>query len=267
MATITIVNQEINDERGIYRIQHGRKVGYVTIPIDVFDEATMCRPYLLIPKLPKLPDEDWTRMHISKSSTNGSPEALNVQVTNEPLPSVDTTFHNQRIDVLSLARIKRYRSNVHEVLYNGEPAICKIAIFDWEIPRLERETWAYSILDQYQLDHPDMPPLTPRVLGHVTEQGRITGLLLERLEGVHASLEDLSTCAAALRRLHGMGLVHGDVNRYNFLVDEQNGGVCMVDFEHASALELDVKMAEEELASLASELEEVTGRGGPSRIV
>lgn len=34
-----------------------------------------------------------------------------------------------------------------------------------------------------------------------------------------------------------MGLVHGDVNRYNFLVDEQNGRTCMVDSEHAENFE------------------------------
>jgi hypothetical protein len=62
-----------------------------------------------------------------------------------------------------------------------------------------------------------------------------------------------------------MGLVHGDVNRYNFLVDRLNRLVSMVDFEHATAL--DEEAAEIELQSLPSELKEETGRGGPVRTV
>jgi tRNA A-37 threonylcarbamoyl transferase component Bud32 len=89
--------------------------------------------------------------------------------------------------------------------------------------------------------------------------------LSERLDGEFASVDDLPSCESALRRLHAMGLVHGDVNRYNFIVDRQSGQVSMVDFEHAAAL--DEEAADTELQSLPSELEEETGRGGPARTV
>jgi tRNA A-37 threonylcarbamoyl transferase component Bud32 len=88
------------------------------------------------------------------------------------------------------------------------------------------------------------------------------GILLERLEGDFALVEDLPACANALRRLHKIGLVHGDVNRYNFVVDKQSKSVRMVDFEYVAALEVDEAAAELELESLASELTEETGRGG-----
>ena len=51
---ISILNQLIGDDEGDYRIRVGRHVGYLTINTDVFDDITMCRPYLLIPKLPPL---------------------------------------------------------------------------------------------------------------------------------------------------------------------------------------------------------------------
>nr|POF23984.1 hypothetical protein CFP56_54920 [Quercus suber] len=262
MSIISVLNQIIDDEEGIYRIRFGERVGYLTISTDVFDEDTMCRPHLLIPKLPKLPKCEWSRMRIARSSELGAP--LEISVTNEPLPEIETVWHHQMVDVLSLTQTVRHRSNVHDVVYNGVPAVSKIAAFDWDIPRLEREVWAYSILDVHQ--HPDLgkPKISPRVLGHLTECGRVIGILLERLEGQHASFADLPDCESALRRLHEIGLVHGDVNRYNFIVDKDRRQVSMVDFEYAAAF--DEVAAKEELQSLSSELTEETGRGRPARL-
>lgn len=45
------------------------------------------------------------------------------------------------------------------------------------------------------------------------------GMLLERLEGVVPSIDDLSACEEALCRFHRTGMIHGDVNRHNFLLD------------------------------------------------
>lgn len=55
--------------------------------------------------------------------------------------------------------------------------------------------------------------------------------------------------------------MHGDVNRYNFIVEECGGGcvVRLVDFEYAQ--DYDEKLAHAELESLRAELAEETGRG------
>ena len=87
--------------------------------------------------------------------------------------------------------------------------------------------------------------------------------MLERLDGVFASADDLTGCSNALRRLHEIGMIHGDVNRYNFVIERQSRQLSMVDFEHAEAL--DEVTAEAERQSLVSELEEDIGRGGPAR--
>ena len=44
-------------------------------------------------------------------------------------------------------------------------------------------------------------------------------------------MEDLPECASTLRRLQEIGVVHGDANRCNFLVDRQSKKVKMVDLE------------------------------------
>ena len=132
-----ILNQLIDDTHGNYRVRHGDKVGYLTISTDVFDEDTMCRPYLMIPQLPTFPEDAWTRMEITRPSADAP---LQVTTSNDPLPEVETAWHHQKIDVLSLEQTRDYRSDVHEVIYNGLPAISKIAAFDWQVPSMERET-------------------------------------------------------------------------------------------------------------------------------
>jgi hypothetical protein len=61
-----------------------------------------------------------------------------------------------------------------------------------------------------------------------------------------------------------MGLVHGDVNRYNFMVDRAKGYVRMLDFEHAEDFE--EEKARLEMESLPVEMTEETGRGRGSVI-
>ncbi len=102
----------------------------------------------------------------------------------------------------------------------------------------------------------------PAFLGHVTENGQVIGMLLEKLEGDFASMDDLSACREALENFHRMNMVHGDVNRYNFIIDRSKEPVHVrhVDFEHAEPYEESKALAE--LQSLLSELAETTGRGG-----
>lgn len=57
-------------------------------------------------------------------------------------------------------------------------------------------------------------------------------------------------------------MVHGDVNRYNSIVDAKDGTGRLVDFERAE--EYDEGRAQKEIESLAAELVEETGRGGPA---
>jgi hypothetical protein len=58
-----VLSQEIDSDAARYRIQAGEQVRYVMIsghPRLVFDEETLCRPDLLIPRLPPFPGGNWT---------------------------------------------------------------------------------------------------------------------------------------------------------------------------------------------------------------
>ncbi|KAF5620116.1 hypothetical protein F52700_11436 [Fusarium sp. NRRL 52700] len=260
-SDIEVLNQEIDEDEGQYRIRAGKRVHYLTIPghaspSRIFDEATLCRPYLLVPKLPPFPAADWTKMRLSL----GPDGSVQSDISFEPLDEVKSTWHPQHIDVLSLKRIKYHKQRVREVEYQGEIAISKIAVLQWLVPQVEHETKTYEALNKLQ--SPDEARLIPKVLGHLFEGGRNIGLLLEKIEGDYATLADLPKCQAALGKLHKLGFVHGDANRHNFIVERSTENVKMIDFEHAE--EYDEKKAKAEIEGLASELTDESGRGAPA---
>lgn len=85
------------------------------------------------------------------------------------------------------------------------------------------------------------------------------GFILEKLEDKrYASLADLGKCESALETLHDFGMLHGDVNRYNFLVGED--GVKIIDF---ARLEEDTTEGARmrEMQSLRQESVDQSGRG------
>lgn len=251
-----VLSQEINDSFGDYRLRIGDRVGYLRIPVDIFDEDTMCEPHRLIPSLPKFPDTNWTRASLFRKP-DGS---IGLSTSCEPLRGVQNVWHEERVDVVSLRREKRYRSNVHGVTYKGRPAISKIARWEWEMPRMENETAAYRMIQTEQM--PGAETLAPKVLAHLTENGRVIGFLMEKLDGVRAELSDRSDCEDALRKLHAIGMIHGDPSRYNFLINREKRHVTLIDFEHAEIHTEEKAMKELEI--LGMELVDESGRGAPN---
>ncbi|KAF4333636.1 alpha-galactosidase a [Fusarium beomiforme] len=211
-----------------------------------------------IQSLPCLPyNEEWTVAHISRDETSGE---LKTSVSNRPLAGVSCQWHHIRVDCLELNKSKQLTAMAFEAVPNSilpipllssATIIAKIARFEWELPRIEQETRAYQLLEG--------SGLAPRFLGHIHENGRIIGFLLEKIEGPSASFQDLRICETALGKLHELGLIHGDVNRYNFLVSEE--AVKLLDFERLQE-NTSPKLKSEELEHLRAELADDSGRGG-----
>lgn len=127
--------------------------------------------------------------------------SLAVTADHDPLQEITFTWHEKRTDVLSLPLIKRLKPGVSETLHEGRAAVAKIACFEWQIPRVTHETWAYCVLTKSPRPS-DGPPIAPEFLDHLTENGRVMGFLMEKLEGRFARSDDLTQCTALLKRLH-----------------------------------------------------------------
>ena len=254
---LQILSSQVDEQNeGLNRILDGLHVRYVRIRLGTFEEETICWPHLLLPALPSFPRGSWKSMEISRRNDG----TLSMETNSDALEAVEVIWHPIQIDIFTLPTGKRLKISVRETIYRDRLAILKFASFPWEIHRIEWETWAYHQIESKA--SPDDPPLAPSFLGHVEENGRVIGFLLERIEGNHATIADLELCKSGIRRLHELGIRHGDPCRYNFLIDAKRSIVRMVDFENARPLSnLEDPTAQEELENLQEELKDTSDRG------
>lgn len=116
----------------------------------------------------------------------------------------------------------------------------------------ENEMAAYEWIDGHGI--------APKFLGHLTEDGRVIGFLMERITNAkHAGPEDLTACQQVLSQLHQLGIRHGDVNRFNFLA--QRSKTVLIDFDTTRICN-DRDALQEEFDSLSEYLNNVSTKGG-----
>jgi len=106
-------------------------------------------------------------------------------------PASDRLFRAQMAE--------RLRTNMYKAtcprLNKSKTTITKFPIFAWEIPHLAAETAAYEWIDSHKI--------APKSLGHLFEEGRIIGFLIERItDARHVTREDISACQVVLSKLH-----------------------------------------------------------------
>jgi len=227
-------------------------VKYVTIDAGLYSVEDICFAPALIPLLPAFPPSDWNDGHLAKDPETSKP--VFSRAVRQQFPGVKSTWHDTFVDHLELKSGRKLRSNVYEVSSPRFPStvVAKFALFSWEIPHLEAETAAYQWIDGRGIG--------PRFLGHLTEEGRVIGFLIERIaESRHAGPADLSACQEALSRLHRLGVRHGDVNKHNFLIHE--GRATMIDFDCARQFD-NQEPLRMEFESLPARLMDNSGRGG-----
>ncbi|UZP35579.1 hypothetical protein NXS19_003395 [Fusarium pseudograminearum] len=134
-----------------------------------------------------------------------------------------------------------------------KPVLAKFAQFPWEIPYFAAETTSYEWIHGRGIG--------PVFLGHIHENGRVIGFLVEEVRGARtAEPEDLAACQHSLRKLHELGILHGDINKHNFLIGA-DGEAVLVDFETAHKCS-DPELLDEEYRHIKDRLEDTSGRGG-----
>jgi serine/threonine protein kinase len=207
---------------------------------------------------PLLPAGDWNHAQIFRATSSEKPSCGNakvqVEISTQELPGIFGVWHPLKIDYLELEVGSRLRSNVREATCSKIPGqfIVKFARFHWEIAQLERETAAYRWIDGHNIG--------PEFLGHLTEHGRVIGFAISKIEEArHTTPDDLDVCRQALRRLHTLGIKHGDTNKHNFLIHPH--GVAMIDLEFAEQNATEAEL-NEELYGLEQQLADTSGKGG-----
>ncbi|KAL5083733.1 hypothetical protein Trisim1_000939 [Trichoderma cf. simile WF8] len=124
----------------------------------------------------------------------------------------------------AFGQVRQLRQNIHVVthLQFDQTLVVKFAEFPWQMPCFEAEITAYEWLSSHGID--------PKFIAHLTEAGRVFGFVMEYIDGARfADIGDLAACQEILSRLHSLGIKHGDINRYIFLIRE--GKTMLVDFE------------------------------------
>ncbi|RFU30062.1 hypothetical protein B7463_g6279, partial [Scytalidium lignicola] len=233
-----------------YRVRFKNCVKYITVEQGTLHGDELLMPLYSLPPL-QYGDDSWTIAIISRDPGSGK---LKSTLTDRKLAGVHEVWHAEMVDCLLLQRVQLLSATAFECFHKQQPGltmIAKVARFEWEIPRIERETQAYRLLEG--------TGLAPRFLGHVHEQGRVIGLLLEKIDGRMAGIDDLARCNEVLGRFHNTGLVHGDINRNNFIVSDD--GIRIIDFEHSIPSQ-DEKLMKMEIASLAGKLAAENTLGG-----
>ena len=245
------VADDPNSSATIYRILHIKhRIVYISIDAGVFDGDDYCFPPALISHLPPFPPGKWNNGHITITEENPEPHFTWTRYVN--LPTIISTWHDRFVDYNSLHFAENLRKNVciafhHEL---GE-IIAKFAVMEWEVQYHQAETEAYHWIEGHDIG--------PCFLGHLTEDGRVIGFLLEKLDGLHASIGDLTRCQEAVRKLHSLGIRHGDLNCDNFIVRQDR--VTLIDFESATKCHDEAEMAVE-LEELNKELTDISDKGG-----
>jgi predicted Ser/Thr protein kinase len=252
---VEILNQEIDrncNEASYYRMLVNKEhFKYIDIDPGIYEVDDLCFPPILLEKLPPLPPGDWNYGRISQTVENPTPFFAETSWKN--FPSITPLWHPKSYDYLSFKIGEQLKSHVY-MAYSPQfekPIIAKFARFPWEIGYYIAETQVYSWINGQNIG--------PEFLGYLTENGRVIGFLIEYVEGHHATISDLPACKVAVGRLHGLDILHGDLNKYNFLISER--GAVLIDFETAKRSE-DIEAMEKEVEELEGQLLDESGKGG-----
>ncbi|KAA8642594.1 uncharacterized protein ATNIH1004_011539 [Aspergillus tanneri] len=230
-ATATPNNEELlsldlEENDFLYRIRRNSRIVYVSIlDEDILPPDCRTDGYRVISKLRKIPrwEDKWKTLTVRRSfqgieSTPDefSPHGLDLGQINIP----STIF----VNLLDLTTISRISDRISRVRCGDGTWILKVARFKHEIPALQREVSVYSTLTLSGFPH------APRFIGFVYEEtkARIVGFLMEEISGKPPDIQNLKDCTEAVHLLHTFGIIHGDLNKYNFLITEHGVKVLIL---------------------------------------
>ncbi|KAJ8110676.1 hypothetical protein ONZ43_g5815 [Nemania bipapillata] len=185
-------------------------------------------------QVPLLPGGDWLTADVGMT-----PDEKQIFITTtscKPLPGVRNEWYEDSYEYVDLdivpASIGTGRVKLVTAPGLDTPrhqAVMKFSPFPGGISRIEAETNIYQ--------HIQKSTVAPKFLGHVKEDGRIIGFLIEYIEGARSpEVRDrfldlaLRKCKQTLEALHQLGVMHNDARPENCLL-RRDGTAVLIDFE------------------------------------
>jgi serine/threonine protein kinase len=253
-SSLRLLQAEVDsgEENSYLRLLHNRKyVKYVTIAAGLYESHDMCfEPVITALLEPLLPPGIWNYGYVNKNPETGLPHFA--KFAQKQLRGVTALWHPTMVDHLDIVHGEKLVQGVCDATCSrfATPLVAKFACWEWEIEYMNDECAAYQWIEGHNIG--------PKFLGHIIEEGRVIGFLMERVtdgagDARHATPADLGACSQALAKLHKLGILHGDINKYNMLVTSK--GVTLVDFctarkcEDASAFDKEMQSLEVRLRS------------------
>jgi hypothetical protein len=245
-----VLSLDLEDSDYLYRIRRGHQIVYVSIQHpDILPTADRTDSSRILARLRNLPawNDQWNTLTVTKTALGISSQADIFQPHRlSQLPVRPSEYYN----FLDLPRVRRISDRISFVRLHMDVCVLKIARFGHELPALHTEIKAYGILERYGFRH------APKFLGYVYEEtkDRVTGFLMEALSGHHPNIKDLEICQDAMTKLHALGIVHRDLNKFNIVIQEKTAK--LIDFEAATFRDSEeyLKLEQEEASSLAQKL-------------
>ncbi|EAW10802.1 uncharacterized protein ACLA_052750 [Aspergillus clavatus NRRL 1] len=249
---VEVLQAEVDEnDQSFFRLRvDGRSIKYLTVQPGLYSAEDMCFGPSLLSILPEIPPGDWNDGLVARDTNNGQP----FFASRTQFPSVSHRWHGIYVDYLDIVVGEKLRTGIYEVTCSrfDTVVVAKFVRFEWEIQYLENETAAYEWIDGRGIG--------PRFLGHLTEGDRVIGFLMERFTNArHAGLSELTACQQTLCRLHQLGILHGDINRFNFLI--RGSKAVLIDFDTARKCD-DQDALRKELETLPAYLQDTSRRGG-----
>lgn len=220
-SDVALLGSVLDMNTGAFELKvlvEGKAIKYITTDPGAYSPLYIYWIANIMQELPLLPSGDWNIGHIggkalpSGRSTFRKTRTVNLPSILSPWPEKYTTVDFWKTEH------ELFRHSIWEVrdpMYRASgKMIAKICDFPRDIESFQNETNVYHDLGQWGI--------MPALYGHVQEDGRTIGLLLEHVKGHlprYGDKGDAAACLKALKTLHGCCYIHGNVQRHHFIVN------------------------------------------------
>lgn len=164
-----------DDESYLRFLVEERSTKYVTVAANLYAADDLRFGPTIASVLPAFPPGDWNLGYITRNPQTGQPHFS--ETIREQLQRVKSTWRPTTVDYLQLALGNKLRSGVFEVTcaeLQGT-VVTRYARFEWEVDAVYEECAAYKWIEGKRIG--------PKLLGHITEEGRVIGFLMEKVTG------------------------------------------------------------------------------------